>query len=117
MLDHVEVVVTARDVAEGKPRPGGLPARLRAARRRRPAALAAEDSPAGVGAAVAAGVGRVVGVTTHLDARPSSPRPGRTSAPTSGVVDVRQAAWALRACWLSRAWAARRTFGPPVVIL
>ncbi len=64
VLDHIAVVVTARDVAEGKPHPAGF---LLACERLGVAAadcVAAEDSPAGVGAAVAAGVGRVVGVTT-----------------------------------------------------
>jgi len=64
VLDHIEVVVTARDVVEGKPDPAGF---LLACERLGVAAadcVAAEDSPAGVAAAVAAGVSRVVGVTT-----------------------------------------------------
>jgi sugar-phosphatase len=64
VLDHIEVVVTANDVGEGKPHPAGF---LLACERLGVAAadcVAAEDSPAGVAAAVAAGVGHVVGVTT-----------------------------------------------------
>ncbi|GAA2149389.1 HAD-IA family hydrolase [Nocardioides koreensis] len=64
VLDHIDVVVTARDVTEGKPHPAGF---LLACERLGVSAadcVAAEDSPAGVAAAVAAGVGRVVGVTT-----------------------------------------------------
>ncbi len=64
VLDRIEVVVTARDVPEGKPHPAGF---LLACERLGVAArdcVAAEDSPAGIGAAVAAGVGRVVGITT-----------------------------------------------------
>lgn len=67
-LAHVDVVVTAEDVADGKPDPAGYLlacARLGVAPA---AALAAEDSPAGVRAAVDAGVGEVVGVTTSHDA-------------------------------------------------
>jgi sugar-phosphatase len=69
VLDHVDLVVTAADVADGKPHPAGYllaAARLGVA----PAdCLAAEDSPAGVRAAVAAGVGEVIGVTTTHDER------------------------------------------------
>ncbi len=64
VLDDVAVVVTAQDVADGKPDPAGF---LLAAERLGvdPATcLAVEDSPAGVQAAVAAGVGHVVGLTT-----------------------------------------------------
>jgi sugar-phosphatase len=64
VLDHIEVVVTAHDVTDGKPDPAGF---LLACERLGVAAaecVAAEDSPAGVRAAVAAGVGRVAGVTT-----------------------------------------------------
>lgn len=62
----VDVVVTAEDVVDGKPDPAGY---LLAASRLDvdPASVAVvEDSPAGVRAAVAAGVRRVLGVsTTH----------------------------------------------------
>jgi len=63
-LDDVAVVVTAQDVTDGKPDPAGF---LLAAERLGvdPAdCIAVEDSPAGVQAAVGAGVGRVVGLTT-----------------------------------------------------
>jgi sugar-phosphatase len=69
VLEHVALVVTAADVTDGKPHPAGY---LLAAERLRVApadCLAAEDSPAGVRAAVAAGVGEVVGVTTTHDER------------------------------------------------
>jgi sugar-phosphatase len=68
LLDLVETVVTAHDVAEGKPDPAGY--RLACSRLGvAPGdALAAEDSLAGVAAAVAAGVGRVVGLTTSRPA-------------------------------------------------
>jgi sugar-phosphatase len=62
--ERFEVVVTRDDVEDGKPHPAGY----RLACRRLgvdPAwSVAVEDSPAGVTAAVAAGVGRVYGVTT-----------------------------------------------------
>lgn len=65
-MDVVDVVVTARDVVHGKPDPAGYAlacARLDAAPE---GAVAVEDSPAGVRAAVAAAVGRVHAVrTTH----------------------------------------------------
>ncbi len=64
LLDLVDVVVTADDVVDGKPHPAGY---LLACERLGvdPATtLAAEDSVAGVEAAVAAAVGHVVGVTT-----------------------------------------------------
>jgi len=66
-LDRVDVVVTADDVVDGKPHPAGY---LLACERLGvdPAdALAVEDSPAGVRAAAAAGVGRVVGLATTCD--------------------------------------------------
>lgn len=62
LLDGFAVVVTRDDVANGKPDPEpyqvacarlGVPA---------PACIAVEDAPAGVASAIAAGVGRVVGV-------------------------------------------------------
>jgi sugar-phosphatase len=63
---HVEVVVTAQDVVDGKPDPAGY--RLACEQLGVPARLAAavEDSPAGLRAALAAGVGVVYAVsTTH----------------------------------------------------
>lgn len=64
----VDVLVTADDVVDGKPDPTGF--RLACERLGvDPAeAMAVEDSPAGIQAAVAAGVGRVVGVTTTHEA-------------------------------------------------
>jgi sugar-phosphatase len=67
-LDAVDVVVTALDVVDGKPDPAGYA--LAAARLEVDAALAiaVEDSPAGVLAALGAGVRRVHGIgTTHPD--------------------------------------------------
>jgi sugar-phosphatase len=63
-LDAVDEVVTALDVVDGKPDPAGYA--LAADRLGVDAALAiaVEDSPAGVLAALGAGVGHVVGVTT-----------------------------------------------------
>jgi sugar-phosphatase len=68
LLALVDVVVTAADVADGKPDPAGF--LLACARLAVPpaAALACEDSTAGIAAAVAAGVGHVVGVTTSRTA-------------------------------------------------
>ena len=68
LLGLVGTVVTADDVVDGKPDPAGY--RLACARLGvQPAhALAAEDSLAGVAAAVAAGVGQVVGLTTSRPA-------------------------------------------------
>ena len=68
VLDHIEVVVTAHDVVEGKPDPAGFLLACERLGVAAPACLAAEDSPAGIRAAVAAGVGRVVGVTTTWSA-------------------------------------------------
>jgi sugar-phosphatase len=65
-LDSVDVVVTARDVVDGKPHPAGFALALERLGAAPPQALAAEDSPAGVRAALGAGVRRVHGVrTTH----------------------------------------------------
>jgi sugar-phosphatase len=64
VLDHVDLVVTADDVVDGKPDPAGF---LLACSRLGVApdgALAVEDAVAGVRAARAAGIGHVVGVTT-----------------------------------------------------
>ncbi len=65
-LDAVDTVVTARDVVDGKPDPAGYA--LAAVRMRvdPTLALAVEDSPAGVLAALGAGVRHVHGIrTTH----------------------------------------------------
>lgn len=66
-LAGVEVLVTAEDVTDGKPDPAGYDLACRRLGVPAGAALAVEDSPAGVRAAVAAGVGEVVGVTTSHD--------------------------------------------------
>jgi len=66
--DALEVVVTAEEVEVGKPSPEGY---LTACRRLGvgPAGCAAvEDAPSGVRALVAAGVGRIVGVSTTSSA-------------------------------------------------
>jgi len=63
-LDSVDTVVTARDVVDGKPHPAGFALACTRLGADPGDALAVEDSPAGVRAAVAAGVGRVHGVTT-----------------------------------------------------
>ncbi|WP_210502772.1 HAD family hydrolase [Nocardioides xinjiangensis] len=65
-LESVDLVVTARDVADGKPHPAGYALACERLGVDPAAAVAAEDSPAGVRAALGAGVRRVVGVaTTH----------------------------------------------------
>ena len=64
--DSVDVVVTARDVVDGKPDPAGFALACERLGADPSQALAAEDSPAGVRAALGAGVRRVHGVaTTH----------------------------------------------------
>lgn len=68
-LGDVEVVVTAEDVADGKPDAAGYELACRRLRVAPADALAVEDSPAGVRAAVGAGVGDVVAVTTTHEAR------------------------------------------------
>jgi sugar-phosphatase len=67
-LHRIDLVVTAEDVVDGKPHPEGY--RLACERLGVDAGdtLAVEDSPAGVRAALAAGVGEVVAVTTTHDA-------------------------------------------------
>lgn len=69
LLDLVEVVVTAADVVDGKPHPAGYLLACDRLGLSPATTLAAEDSTAGVRAAVAAGVGHVVGVTTSRVAR------------------------------------------------
>ncbi|GAA5124964.1 HAD family hydrolase [Alloalcanivorax gelatiniphagus] len=65
-LDSVDLVITARDVVDGKPHPAGYALACERLGADPAAAVAAEDSPAGVRAALGAGVRRVVGVaTTH----------------------------------------------------
>lgn len=65
-LTSVDVVVTARDVVDGKPHPAGFALACERLGVDPAAAVAAEDSPAGVRAALGAGVRHVHGVaTTH----------------------------------------------------
>ena len=64
--DSVDLVVTSRDVEDGKPHPAGFALACDRLDADPAAALAVEDSPAGVRAALAAGVRRVHGIgTTH----------------------------------------------------
>ena len=67
-LHHLEVIVTRDDVAEGKPDPAGYLLACSQLGVDAAGAMAVEDSPAGVRAALDAGVGRVVGVSTTHDA-------------------------------------------------
>lgn len=61
---HVQVVVTSHDVADGKPHPAGFALACDRLAVSPADCVALEDSPAGVRAAVAAGVGRVYAVST-----------------------------------------------------
>ena len=64
--DHVDVVVTAADVVDGKPDPTGFALACERLDVPPSECVAVEDSPAGVAAAVAAGVREVYGLaTTH----------------------------------------------------
>ena len=64
--ERIDLVVTADDVVDGKPDPTGYRLACERLGVDPASALAVEDSPAGVRAAVAAGVGEVVGIsTTH----------------------------------------------------
>jgi sugar-phosphatase len=63
-LDSVDLVVTARDVEDGKPHPAGFALACRRLDADPATALAAEDSPAGVRAALGAGVRQVHGIGT-----------------------------------------------------
>ncbi|MCW2793477.1 MAG: hypothetical protein JWO76_2575 [Nocardioides sp.] len=66
VLHLVEVVVTAQDVVDGKPDPAGYELACTRLGVSPAQTWAVEDSPAGVRAAVAAGVGDVIGIdTTH----------------------------------------------------
>lgn len=65
-LDVLDVVVTARDVVDGKPHPAGYALACERLDADPSRSLAVEDSPAGVRAALGAGVVRVHGIgTTH----------------------------------------------------
>ena len=64
--DHVDVVVTAHDVVDGKPDPTGFALACERLHVAPEDCVAVEDSPAGVAAAVAAGVDKVYGLaSTH----------------------------------------------------
>jgi sugar-phosphatase len=67
-LAEVDVHITADDVVDGKPDPTGYRLACERLDVDPGAAMAVEDSPAGVRAAVAAGVGQVVAVTTTHNA-------------------------------------------------
>jgi sugar-phosphatase len=67
-LHHLEVIVTRDDVAEGKPDPAGYLLACSQLGVDAAGAMAVEDSPAGVRAALDADVGHVVGVSTTHDA-------------------------------------------------
>ncbi len=67
-LDSVDLVVTALDVVAGKPDPEGFALACERLGADPAGAVAAEDSPAGVRAARAAGVRRVMGIATTHDA-------------------------------------------------
>ncbi len=82
--DALEVVVTAEEVEVGKPSPEGY---LTACRRLGvvpSGCVAVEDAPSGVRALVAAGVPRIVGVTTT-----TSPTALRAAGATETVPDLR----------------------------
>ena len=67
-LTAVDAVVTARDVVDGKPDPAGYALACTRLGADPADAVAVEDSPAGVRAALGAGVRRVVGLrTTHAE--------------------------------------------------
>ena len=85
-LDSVDLVVTARDVEDGKPHPAGFALACRRLDADPAAALAAEDSPAGVRAALGAGVRQVHGIGT------SHPREVLLDA---GAVEVHGDLWPL----------------------
>jgi HAD superfamily hydrolase (TIGR01509 family) len=61
-------LITWEDVTQGKPHPAPFRAACLALRVKAATAVAVEDSVAGVTAAAAAGIGRVVAVTTTTDA-------------------------------------------------
>ena len=65
-IDRFDVVVTRDDVTVGKPDPSGYALACERLGVDAGRALACEDAPQGVVAAVAAGVGHVVGVTTSF---------------------------------------------------
>lgn len=68
VLDLVELVVTGQDVVDGKPHPAGFLLACERLAVDPGDTWAVEDSVAGIAAAVAAGVGTVIGVTTSASA-------------------------------------------------
>ena len=66
--ERFAAMVTREDVTEGKPAPDGYLLAIRTLGVRAEDCLVAEDTPAGVRAGRAAGVGTVVGVTTSFSA-------------------------------------------------
>ncbi len=66
-LDSIDLVVTALDVVAGKPDPEGFALAWERLSADPANAVAAEDSPAGIRAARAAGVRHVVGIATTHD--------------------------------------------------
>ena len=68
MRQLVDIVVTRDDVREGKPDPMCYRSACEQLNAAPEHAIAVEDSPAGVAAAVAANVGRVYGVSTTWSA-------------------------------------------------
>ena len=88
-LDRVDLVVTGDDVVDGKPDPTGFALACERLGVDPAAAMAVEDSPAGVRAAVAAGVGHVVAVTTtHESARLTTAGADPVVPDLLGVVDL-----------------------------
>lgn len=65
-LEPFQVLVTRDDVTDGKPHPEGYATACRLLGVEPARALACEDAPNGVRAALAAGVGTVVGITTSF---------------------------------------------------
>jgi sugar-phosphatase len=68
VLDRVQVLVTAEDVATGKPSPEGYRRSCRLLGVEPAGCAGLEDSPSGVRALLGAGVGRVIGVATSSSA-------------------------------------------------
>jgi len=85
---RIELVVTSEDVVDGKPDPTGYRLACQRLEVEPGHALAAEDSPAGVRAALAAGVGEVVAVsTTHDEAELRAAGAHRVLADLASLAD------------------------------
>ena len=88
VAERIDLLVTSDDVVDGKPDPTGYRLACERLGVDPAAALAAEDSPAGVRAAVAAGVGEVVAVTTtHAEAELVAAGAARTIADLRELLD------------------------------